>query len=108
MKKPAILITERDEPLRRRMKALMLHHGCEVIEASKATEALQAFHHGHVDLMLLDTCLEVPWDGVELVQQIRQLGSKIALIQVTWALSLGGGSMRVQFAMEGVLPISPV
>ncbi len=83
MTKPIILIAGKDEVLRRRLKGLLLHQGCEIIESSDDSRALQAFQHMNPDLVIVGSSQDAPWKGVEVAQQIRQWDRSVPLILIT-------------------------
>jgi DNA-binding NtrC family response regulator len=83
MNKPVVLIVERDQSLRCRLRTRLIARGFDVIEASDKTTAFQCFHKRGADLIIVDSSLECPWDGMEVAQYIRRQSSATPLILIT-------------------------
>jgi DNA-binding NtrC family response regulator len=79
-KKPAILIAERDDILRQRLKEVLLRHGFAVIESSDKTGVLQNFPNIAKDLIIIGSLENGSWDGLELARQIRRLDRNLPII----------------------------
>ena len=67
-----VLVVDRDEPVRRTVKAVLQAHGYRVVEASSAENALEAARNGipAIDLAVVDTALP----RTDLPQFLEQLG----------------------------------
>lgn len=81
-RKPAILIAERDDALRRRLKEAFLHRGFDIIEASGKTEILRNFPTPTIDFIIIGSLENSSWDGLEIARQIRKLDGKIPIILI--------------------------
>lgn len=82
MKKPAVLIVEGDEALRRRLGGLLLRHGFEVIESFDKLGALRWVQSRRPALVILGIAPDGAWNGLELAREIRQWNRKIPLILI--------------------------
>jgi len=81
-KKPAILIAERDDTLRRKLKEALLRRGFAVIESSDKTGILGNFPNLAIDLIILGSLENGSWDGLELARQIRRLHRNLPIILI--------------------------
>lgn len=73
MKKPVIVLAERDDVQRCQLHSLLLRQGFEVIDSRNANEVFRAFRQTRTpDLLLVNASLETVRDGLELVQLLRQ------------------------------------
>jgi DNA-binding NtrC family response regulator len=70
-KKPAILIAERDDALRQKLKEALLRHGFAVVESSDKTAILRNLSSSAVDLVIVGSLENGSRDGLELARQIR-------------------------------------
>jgi CheY-like chemotaxis protein len=51
---------------------LMAHHGCEVVQAHGADDALAALRNGGIALVVVNRKLDVDYsDGIEVIRQIK-------------------------------------
>jgi DNA-binding NtrC family response regulator len=83
MKKPAILIAERDEIWCEYLKGRLLPYGIEVIEAPSKTGVLRLFQSRAPDLVIMGSSRNSTTDGLKVAAQIRQQDSKVPLIMIT-------------------------
>lgn len=81
-KKPAILVAERDDTLRRRLKEALLRRGFGIIESSDKTGILQNFSNPATDLIIVGSLENGSWDGLELARQIRRLNRNLPIILI--------------------------
>jgi DNA-binding NtrC family response regulator len=79
-KKPAILIAERDDALRQKLKEALLRHGFAVIESFDKTGILRNFPNPPKDLIIIGSLENGSWDGLELARQIRRLDGNLPII----------------------------
>ncbi|MCF6155888.1 MAG: sigma-54-dependent Fis family transcriptional regulator [Candidatus Brocadia sp.] len=82
MKKPKILVLERNDVLNKNLKKLLLGNGCEVIETSDKGDAFRSFQRNSPDLVIVGSSLDDSRDGLDVAQQIRHSGSNIPLIMI--------------------------
>ena len=83
MKKPKILIAERNDVLSRNLKKQLLCNGFEVIETSDKIDAFQSFQNNSPDLVIVVSSREDTRDELEVAQQIRRLDRIIPIILIT-------------------------
>lgn len=83
MKKPKILIAERNDALRRNLKKLLLRDGFEVIETSDKIDAFRSFQNNSPDLVIVGSSREDVRDELEVAQQIRRLDRIIPIVLIT-------------------------
>jgi DNA-binding NtrC family response regulator len=81
-KKPAILIAERDDTLRRKLKEALLRRGFAVIESSDKTGILGNFPNLAIELIIIGSLENGSWDGLELARQIRRLHRNLPIILI--------------------------
>ena len=81
-KKPAILIAERDDLLRRRLKEALLRRGFAVIESSDKTGILRNFPSPTIELTIIGSFENGSWDGLEIARQIRRLDRNLPIILI--------------------------
>jgi DNA-binding NtrC family response regulator len=81
--KPAILIAERDEILRKNLKWRICGSGFDVIEASDRAGVLRSFHSRNPDLVIIGAHQNNTGDGLGLAKKIREQDRHIPLILVT-------------------------
>lgn len=79
-KKAAVLIAERDESVRRRLKEALLRRGLAVIESSGETAILQSFPNRNIELIILGSLENGSWNGLELARQIRRSDRNLPII----------------------------
>jgi DNA-binding NtrC family response regulator len=79
-KQPVILIAERDDILRRRLKQAFLPCGFAVVESSDKTAILQNLPSSAVDLVITGSLENGSRDGLELARQIRELDRNLPII----------------------------
>jgi DNA-binding NtrC family response regulator len=79
-KQPVILIAERDDILRRRLKQAFLPCGFAVVESSDKTATLKTFPSSAVDLVIIGSLESGSRDGLELARQIRELDRNLPVI----------------------------
>src|SRR5712691_6093527 len=83
MKKPAVLLAERDEGLRQRLQAFLLSHGFEVLTSSDITGLLRTLRQPqNLDLLVVSTGLDVASDGSGVVQLLHEWNSKPPVILI--------------------------
>jgi DNA-binding NtrC family response regulator len=81
MRKPVILLAERDEALRQRLHSFLLNHGFEVLTSSDMTGLLRTLRQQqNLDLLIVSTGIEVNGDGSDVVQLLRQWNRKPPVI----------------------------
>ncbi len=83
MKKPAILIAEKDQLLRQNMKCRLRRHGFDVIEAYDTTDVLEFLKNKSPDLVIVGSSPDFTWYELELVKKIRNCDRRIPLILIT-------------------------
>ena len=81
-KKPAILIAERDDTLRRRLKEALLHPRFAVLESYDKDAVLRNFPNPYIQLIIIGTLENGSWDGLELARQIRRFDRNLPIIFV--------------------------
>lgn len=82
MKASTILVVERNDTLRKKLKQVLLQDGYHSIESSNTTEALGIIQHRVIHLVILGS-LEGGRDRFQIAQEIRQRNSAIPLILIT-------------------------
>ncbi|GAN33270.1 MAG: sigma-54-dependent Fis family transcriptional regulator [Candidatus Brocadia sp. AMX2] len=82
MKKPKILLAERNDVLNKKLKMLLFGNGFEVIETSDKGDALRSFQNNSPDLVIVGSSPGDTRDGLGVAQQIRQSGCNIPLIMI--------------------------
>ncbi len=83
MKKPAVLLAERDEALRQRLQAFLLSHGFEVLISSDVTGLLRALRQQrNLDLLIVSTGLDIASDGSGVVRLLHEWNSKPPVILI--------------------------
>ncbi|MBI3795658.1 MAG: sigma-54-dependent Fis family transcriptional regulator [Deltaproteobacteria bacterium] len=81
MRKPVILLAERDEALRQRLHSFLVNHGFEVLTSSDLTGLLRTLRQQQsLDLLIVSTGIEVNGDGSDVVQFLRQWNCKPPVI----------------------------
>ncbi len=84
MKKPAILLVERDPALRLQMTAALTRRGFAVMESTDSTSVLQTFRYRQCpDLLLLNASLDVPGDGLKVTQLLHNGTTRVPVILIT-------------------------
>jgi DNA-binding NtrC family response regulator len=78
--KSAILIAERDDILRRRLKEALLRRGFGVVESSDKTAILRDFPSFAIGLIIIGSLENSSWDGLELARQIRGFDRSLPII----------------------------
>lgn len=68
-----ILIVEDNEDTREILRAMLVHHGLEVLESGSGEDALARFAQFDADLIILDVRLP-GIDGCETLERLRQAG----------------------------------
>ncbi|MDH3445328.1 MAG: sigma-54 dependent transcriptional regulator [Deltaproteobacteria bacterium] len=111
--KPAILIAERDDTVRRSLKELLLRCEFSVIDCSEKNAILQTILNSSIDLIILGSLGESDWAGLELAQQIRRFDTKVPIILIAAQTSeelaiaaLKGGVndyFKRPFSLEGLV-----
>ncbi len=79
MSKQSILLVDDEEVLRLSLQANLRREGFEVKSAENAGTAISALKHRSYDLLLTDYLMEAV-NGVELMQQARELHPEIKVI----------------------------
>lgn len=81
MKKPVILLAERDETQRRNVHDLLRGDGFVVIEATDTTGIFRAFRQKQpLALLLINASLDAPDDGLQIARQVRQGHSTLPIM----------------------------
>src|SRR5215470_3896885 len=109
MRKPVILLAERDEALRQRLHAFLLHHGFAVLTSSDLTGLLRTLRQQpQVDLLIISTGIEGSGDGSDLVELLRQWQRKppVILLVVHSCEDLVIAALRAGVADYFKLPFS--
>jgi len=76
-----ILVVDDEAKIVRLARDYLEHAGFQVIEASDGRSALEAFHAGRPDLIVLD--LGLPWlDGLDVTRELRKI-SNVPIIMLT-------------------------
>lgn len=71
-----ILVVEDHEDTREILRALLTHHGYEMIEVTTGEEMLERFDSTRPDLIILDVKLP-GMDGCEALQKLRERGETV-------------------------------
>jgi DNA-binding NtrC family response regulator len=79
-KQPVILIAERDDILRRRLKQAFLPCGFAVVESSDKTAILQNLPSSAVDLIIIGSFENGSCDGLEIARRIRAFNRNLPII----------------------------
>ena len=82
MKQPTVLMAADDAALRRRLRALLLPRGCDVVEALSAVDVLRLAQHRRADLVVLGPFGHGTWDELHTARQIRQVDRRVPLILI--------------------------
>jgi DNA-binding NtrC family response regulator len=83
MKKPAVLLAERDGALRQRLQAFLLSHGFEVLTSSDVTGLLRTLRQQrNLDLLIVSTGLDIASDGSGVVRLLHEWNSKPPVILI--------------------------
>lgn len=82
MKTPTILIVERNDTLRKKLKQFLLQQGYNIIELSNKTEAPGIIQCSVIHLVIIGS-QDGGWDSLEMAQEVRQWNSTIPLILMT-------------------------
>ena len=79
-----VLVVEDDTGLRKTIKLALKKHNFQIFEASNGLEALDVFHKGGVDAMILDAVMP-RMDGFEVCSRIRNGsdGNQLPIIMIT-------------------------
>ena len=79
-----VLVVEDDTGLRKTIKLALKKHNFQIFEASNGLEALDIFHKGGVDAMILDAVMP-RMDGFEVCSRIRNGsdGNQLPIIMIT-------------------------
>jgi DNA-binding response OmpR family regulator len=81
MRKPVVLLAERDADLRRRLFSLLLCQGFDVIESPSITGILRALRQKRsLDLLIVSASLEGVGDGVDVARLVRLCERKPTVI----------------------------
>jgi DNA-binding NtrC family response regulator len=81
MKKPAILLAERDDTQRHQLHSLLLRQGFAVIASPDANGVLRAFRQTrNPDLLIVNASLDAASDGLEIAQLLRQGNRRLPVI----------------------------
>jgi DNA-binding NtrC family response regulator len=83
LKKPAILVTEPDEPRRRTLKALFSRHGFDVIESLDWAGVHRCLQHKTPRVAIVGSSSPTPSDALELARRIRRFDGRIPIVLVT-------------------------
>lgn len=83
MFRSTILIGEKDEILRQKIKLHLSHQGFKVEEASEKASIVQSFQYKKPDLIIIGFSLNDECDGLEIVEHIRKKDRNIPLILIT-------------------------
>ena len=83
MKKPAILLAERDDVQRHQLQSLLLRQGFEVIESPDANGVFHAVRQKrNPDLLIINASLDAAGNGLEVVQLLHRGNSKLPVILI--------------------------
>ncbi|MBT5269499.1 MAG: response regulator [Candidatus Marinimicrobia bacterium] len=82
MKRNNVLIIDDDTELRKYIVSTLNSLGCKTIEASDGEEGLAFFQDFQIDLVITDIYMP-KMNGIELIQNIRQLDSKINIVAMS-------------------------
>jgi DNA-binding response OmpR family regulator len=105
MRKPVVLLAERNPELQRSLFTQLSNQGYEVINAPTMVEVLRALRRRRcIDLFVLSVSLTTPGDGVELTRLLRQGGSSASVILLAepmpqcWAADARSAGAAAYFA----------
>src|SRR5713226_8277044 len=83
MKKPVILLVERDDVQRRQLHSLLLRRGFEVIDSPDASGVFRAFRQKrNPDLLIVNASLDVVGDGLELAKLHHRTDRRLPIIVI--------------------------
>src|SRR5207253_3226921 len=83
MKRPTILLAERDDAQRHQLQSLLLHQGFEVIESPDSNGVFRALRQKRTpDLLIVNVSLDAASDGLAVAQLLRQRNRKLPIILV--------------------------
>ncbi len=82
MKKPKILIVERNNAFRQNLGKMLLVNGFEVVETSDKIDAVRFFQNNRPDLVIVGSSRDDTRDGLEVAQQIRRLDRIVPIILI--------------------------
>lgn len=81
MKKPVIVLAERDEVQRLRLYSFLFRQGFEIIDSPDANGVFRAFRQKRSpDLLIVNASLDAACDGVEIAQRVRQGERRLPVI----------------------------
>lgn len=108
----SILYAEDNEDAASMLSMLLGFYGIEVLPVRSVQDALQAAHHNHFDLYLLDSRLP-DGSGFDLCQQLREFNSQIPVVFYSGAayesdkqkgLAAGAKEYLIKPNVEDVVP----
>src|SRR5919106_1309463 len=83
MRKPIILLAERDTIQRQNLKNLLFCKGCEVIEVLDSIGILRRLRQKQdLDLLIVNASLDAVGDGLEVARQLRRGNSTLPVILI--------------------------
>lgn len=77
-----IMVVEDDKSTAKLMRAVLIHNGYKVFQATNGQEALEMLDSQHIDLIVLDVMMPV-MDGYEFTKQLRRCGNNTPILMVT-------------------------
>ena len=86
-----ILIVEDDEFFREWMSKTLTKLGHSIVTACDGNEALQKNQDGHFDMMITDILMPNK-EGIELIQEVRDVNSRIKILAITSGETAGYNS----------------
>ena len=96
---PRVLVVDDEAPVRGLLCDLLAAWGCQAVEAANVAQALTLFEEGDYDLVLTDYVMP-GGTGLELIQNVRERDTTIAIIMFTAsAVDLERDSRRLDFAL---------
>lgn len=82
MKRPEILIAERNNAVRQNLKEVFSRAGFSIIESSDKTGILRIFPNISIDLVVIGSLENGSWGGLEAARQIRRHDGKVPIILI--------------------------
>ena len=81
--KKTILCVDDNEQYLSIRKVLLETRGYRVVACSNGAQALEAFHHGGVDLVLTDLVMTSGIDGSQLIEQIKTISPQTPAVLIS-------------------------
>jgi DNA-binding NtrC family response regulator len=83
MRKPTILLLERDEPLRQQVRTALANSGFNIRNLHDQASVLPSLQQTRPALVIIGSSLDYTWDDLSIAQEVRQVDATIPVILVT-------------------------